>query len=89
MPDHHRCYQGFKETIPSLLSKRGLTTIEIETALKGRFPECIDDEECAHGGRSYGAEWKHLVRGALDALSDEGIIGREHDGRGKPWYLAT
>lgn len=72
--DTKKLYQNLIDTRLSFVSKGRHHITEIYKCIRFRYPDLCDDnylcsENCKSGVRQ--PEWKHIVRGALDALKDK------------------
>jgi len=72
----------FAETILYLLSRRSLTTIELNTAVQEIHPDLCDDSvDRIIDGRHFGKFWKHEVRTAQKHLKRKGAVSYNPDTR--------
>lgn len=70
----------FSETLLHLLSKRPMSTNELNLQVQEIHPDLCDDEiDRVIDGRHYGKRWKHLVRGAQVTLNKAGRIYLDKD----------
>ena len=77
----------FGDAVKYILRRHGaMTTRQINEIVQTLMPEwCDDDALLVINGRSYGSNWKHIVRNAQVVLRKQGTI--TYDRRSRLWQL--
>ena len=79
----------FGDAVKYILRRHGaMTTRQINEIVQTLMPEwCDDDALLVINGRSYGSNWKHIVRNAQVVLRKQGTIA--YDRRSRLWTIAA